>query len=181
MTPLARSYAQALLQSAPQAWSVEPFLEGVRVVLRAIESDRRLKAFFSTPGVAAVAKERALDELARRAGLDEFGRRFLTVVLGKRRISHLREILEGVSETFDAREGVVAARVSVAAPIDEKERQRLESALSRRVGKTVRMQVEVDPNVVAGFVARVGSNMFDASAVQEIERFRSRAGEKAGD
>jgi F-type H+-transporting ATPase subunit delta len=181
VTPLARSYAQALLQSAPDGWRVGPFLEGAQVVLRAIDSDRRLKAFFSTPGVAAGAKERALELLARRAGLDDFGIRFLVVVLGKRRISHLREIVAGVSETFDEQEGVVAARVAVASPIDDEERGRLEAALSRRVGRTVRMQVDVDPKVLAGFVARVGSNMFDASAVQEIERFRSRAREKAGD
>lgn len=181
MTPLARSYAQALLQSAPDGWKVGPFLEGAQIVLRAIEGDPRLKAFFSTPGVPAGAKQRAVDELALRAGLDEVGRRFLAVVLGKRRISHLREIVAGVSETFDQQEGVVAARVAVAAPIDEAERGRLEAALSRRVGKTVRMQVDVDPTMIAGFVARVGSNMFDASAVQEIERFRSQASEKAGD
>ena len=181
MTPLSRSYAQALLQSAPDGWSVGPFLEGAQVVLRAIEGDPRLKAFFLTPGVAAIAKARALDELARRAGLDDFGRRFLVVVLEKRRISHLREILAGVSETFDEQEGIVAARVAVASPIDEEERRSLEAALSRRVGRKVRMRVDVDPKMLAGFVARVGSNLFDASAVQEIERFRSQAREKAGD
>jgi F-type H+-transporting ATPase subunit delta len=181
VTPLARSYAQALLQSAPEGWKVGPFLEGVQVVLRAIESDRRLKAFFATPGVAVRAKASALGELARRAGLDDYGSRFLVVVLGKRRISHLREIAAGVSEAFDEQQGVVAARVAVASPVSEEERGRLEAALSRRVGKTVRMQVDVDPTMLAGFVARVGSNMFDASAVQEIERFRSRAREKAGD
>jgi len=181
VTPLSRSYAQALLQSAPDGWNVGSFLEGAQVVLRAIEGDPRLKAFFSTPGVAAVAKEKALDELARRAGLDDFGRRFLAVVLGKRRLSHLREIVAGVTETFDAQAGVVAASVSVASPMDEEERARLETALSVRVGRKVRMRVDVDPSMLAGFVARVGSNMFDASAVQEIERFRSRAREKAGD
>ncbi len=181
MTPLSRSYAQALLQSAPNGWSVGPFLEGAQIVLRAIEGDPRLKAFFSTPGVAAGAKARALDELARRAGLDDFGRRFLVLVLAKRRISHLREIVAGVSETFDAQEGVVAARVAVASPISEEERERLEAALSLRVGRNVRMQVDVDPKMLAGFVARVGSDMFDASAVQEIERFRNQTREKAGD
>jgi F-type H+-transporting ATPase subunit delta len=181
MTPLSRSYAQALLQSAPEGWSVEQFLEGTRTVLRAIEGDPRLKAFLSTPGVAAAAKVKVLDELGRRAGLDDLGRRFLVVVLGKRRIAHLREIVAGVSEAFDEQEGVVAARVAVASPISEEERERLEAALSLRVGRNVRMQVDVDSRMLAGFVARVGSDMFDASAVQEIEKFRNQAREKAGD
>jgi F-type H+-transporting ATPase subunit delta len=180
VTPLSRSYAQALLESVPAGWDVSSFLEGARAVERAIVGDPRLKAFLGTPGIAAETKARALDELARRAGLDDFGRRFLGVVLAKRRILNLAEILAGVSEASDAREGVVAARVTVPAPLTEGERQRLEAALERRVGKTVRMQVEVDPGTLAGFVARVGSNVFDASVGQQIERFRNEGREKAG-
>jgi F-type H+-transporting ATPase subunit delta len=180
VTPLSRSYARALFESAPQGWNAGSFLEGARAVARAIAADPRLRAFFGTPGVAAEAKGGALDELARRAGLDDFGGRFLRVVLAKRRILHLAEILAGVSEAYDAREGVVAARVTVPAPLDETQRQRLEAALGRRVGKTVRMQVEVDPKTLAGFVARVGSNVFDATVGQAIERFRNEASAKAG-
>ena len=175
MTPLSRSYAQALLESAPDGWDVGRFLEGARAVERAISGDARLKAFFSTPGIAAETKSRTLEEIARRAGLDDFGRKFLGVVLAKRRIANLAEILAGVSEAYDAREGIVAARVTVAAPLDETERGRLEAALARRVGRRVRMQVDVDPKTLGGFVARVGSDVLDASIGQAIERFRTGA------
>jgi F0F1-type ATP synthase delta subunit len=37
------------------------------------------------------------------------------------------------------------------------------------------MTVKVDPQILAGFVARVGSEVFDASAVRAIERFREEA------
>lgn len=181
MTPLSRRYAQALLESAPAQWDVAGFLDAARAILRAIEGDKRLKAFLSTPGVAADVKAKTLEELARRAGLDSFGRRFLGVVLGNRRILRLAEILAGVSQAHDVREGVLEARVTVPAPIGEAERRRLEEGLARRVGKKVRMQVNVDPKTLAGFVARVGSNMFDASAAQAIERFRSEARERTGD
>ncbi|MGH9399868.1 MAG: ATP synthase F1 subunit delta [Thermoanaerobaculia bacterium] len=181
MTPLARGYAQALLESAPAGFDIGRFLEGARAVARAVEIDPRLKAFFAAPGIAAGVKAKTLEELARLGGLDDFGRRFLGVVLSHRRILHLAEILSGVSEAHDAREGVVAARVTVAASIGEPERRRLEQALAKRVGRKVRMQLDVDPETLAGFVARVGSNMFDASAASEIERFRGRGREKAGD
>ena len=91
MTPLARGYAQALLESAPAGFDIGQFLEGARAVLRAIESDPRLKAFFGAPGIAAGVKAKTLEELARLGGLDDFGRRFLGVVLGNRRILHLAE------------------------------------------------------------------------------------------
>ena len=181
MTPLSRSYAQALLDSAPAGFDAGRFLEGARAVERAIAGDPRLKAFFGTPGIAADVKAKTLEDLARRAGLDDFGRKFLGVVLAHRRILHLAEILAGVSQMHDAREGVVTARVTVPAPLTEAERQRLEAALARRVGRRVRIQLDVDPKTLAGFVARVESNVFDASVGQAIERFRNEARQKAGD
>ena len=180
MTPLARSYAQALFDSAPAGFDAGRFLEGARTVERAIAGDPRLKAFFGTPGIAADTKAKTLEDLARRAGLDAFGQKFLQLVLSRRRLLHLAEILAGVSQAHDAREGVVAARVTVPAPLTEAERQRLEAALARRVGRKVRMQVNVDGKTLAGFVARVESNVFDASVGQAIERFRSEARQKAG-
>jgi F-type H+-transporting ATPase subunit delta len=180
MTPLSRNYALALLDGAPAGFDVSRFLAGARDVERAIAGDPRLKAFFATPGIAADAKARTLEALSRRAGLDDFGQRFLAVVLANRRILDLGEILTGVSEAHDAREGVVAARVTVSSALNEAERGRLETALALRVGRKVRIQLDVDPKTLAGFVARVGSNVFDASIEQAIERFRNEAREKPG-
>jgi F-type H+-transporting ATPase subunit delta len=180
VTPLSRNYALALLDGAPKDFDTARFLGGARDVERAIAGDPRLKAFFATPGVAADAKTRTLEALSRRAGLDDFGQRFLAVVLANRRILHLAEILSGVTEAHDAREGVVAARVTVSSALDDAERERLEKALARRVGRRVRIQLDVDPKTLAGFVARVGSNVFDASVDQAIERFRNEARDKPG-
>jgi F0F1-type ATP synthase delta subunit len=33
------------------------------------------------------------------------------------------------------------------------------------------MRVQVDPRILAGFVAKVGSEVFDASALRAVERF----------
>jgi F-type H+-transporting ATPase subunit delta len=179
VTKVARSYAQAFLEAAPAGYAVERFLEGARAVVRAVAEAPSLRAFLSAPNIPADTKAKTLEEIARRAGLDDFGRRFLGVVLGNRRILHLQEILTGLSEAYDLRAGVVGARVTVAAPIVEAERARIEAALGRRTGRKVRMQVEVDPKLLAGFVARVGSEVFDASIAQAIESFRRAAKEKA--
>jgi F-type H+-transporting ATPase subunit delta len=179
VTPVAR-YAQAFLEAAPAGYSVPRFLEGARAVEQAIERDASLRAFLTVPNVPAETKAKALEEIGKRAGLDDFGRRFLGVLLENRRILQLPEILAGLSEAFDVQQGVVGARVTVAAPIGEAQRTRIEAALGRRTGRKVRMLVEVDPAVLGGFVARVGSEIFDASVAQAIESFRTAAKEKAG-
>jgi F-type H+-transporting ATPase subunit delta len=180
LTPLARSYAHAFLDVAPKDYDVDRALEGLRAVEDAVVGDPQLKAFLQAPNVPAKAKENALAAVAKKAGVDDFGARLLQVVLRHRRIAQLPEILGGVSEAADSRRGVVAAKVTVASPIGEAEREKIEAALSRRVGRRLRMRVDVDANVLGGFVAKVGSEVFDASVTRAIERFRAGAKETSG-
>jgi F-type H+-transporting ATPase subunit delta len=174
----ARPYAQAFLETAPPNYGVEGFLTAADVIVRAMASDPRLKNFLAGPSVPPDAKRRVLDDLIARAGVDETGKGFLQLVLANRRIADLAEILSAIRAAWDRATGVVEARVTVAAPLADAEQERIREALSRQIGRRVRMRVDVDKNILAGFVARVGSEIFDASATRAIERFQ---GEAAGD
>lgn len=171
MSRYARPYAQAFLETMPAGYDVDGFLENAAAITRLLAADPRVKAFLAAPAVPLDAKRRVLDDLGRRTGIDDFGRRFLALVLEKRRILALGEILSAVRTTRDRVLGIVEAVVTLAAPVGEPERRRIEEALARQVGRGVRMKVEVDPGILAGFVARVGSEVFDASAARAVERF----------
>jgi F-type H+-transporting ATPase subunit delta len=170
MTRLGRSYAQAFLDSAPANYDVEGFLTQAQGLLHAL-AHPQLRAFFLAPAVPQAAKQKALEEIAGRVGLDAYGLRFFRVVLENRRMGSVGEILAALREGYDRRRGVVEARVAVAAGIGEEQSERIARALSRRVGKTVRVHLETDPSILAGFVARVGSEVFDASTARAIDRF----------
>jgi F-type H+-transporting ATPase subunit delta len=167
----ARPYAKAFLETMPAGYDVDAFLEGAAAISRAIAADPRVRAFLAAPAIPTDAKRRVVDELANRAGVEEFGRRFLALVLEKRRILTLGEILSALRAAKDHALGIVEAVVTVAAPVGEPERRRIEEALARQVGRGVRMRVQVDPRILAGFVAKVGSEVFDASALRAVERF----------
>lgn len=180
MTAFARSYAQAFLQAAPKGYDVDRFLEGARAIDRAVAEDSRLKAFFTSPAVPVPAKKGALASLSAQAGLDEFGARLLGVALENGRLPALSLILAAVREQSDAASGVVAAHVTVAAPVGDAERERIAGALARSVGRRVRLEMDVDGKILGGFVARVGSEVFDASVRHAVERFAEQTKGKAG-
>ena len=175
MSRFARPYARAFLESTPAGYDVDAFLEAASSVARAVAADRRLRSFFASPSIPVDAKRGALAELARRTGVDEFGQRLLALALDNRRILGLGEIVSAIREASDRRQGVVEASVTVAAPLVDGDRERIEQALARQLGRRVRMKVQVDPKILAGFVARVGSEVFDASAERAIERFQGEA------
>ena len=175
MSRFVRPYAQAFLETIPPGYDVDAFLARASALPRAIAADRRLKNFLAAPAVPLAAKQGVLDDLARRAGVDDFGRRFLGVVLQHRRILGLEEVLAAIREGRDRQLGIVEASVTVATALRDGDRTRIEEALARQLGRKVRMRVQVDPSILAGFVARVGSEVFDASAVRAIERFHEEA------
>lgn len=177
MSRFARSYAKAFLDAIPSGYDVEGFLERASTVADAIGRDPRLKNFLAAPSIPLETKSRLVKDLSGSAGLDEFGARFLEVVLRNRRALWLGDILAAVRAARDRQLGVVRATVVVAGPVGDAERTRIEGALARQLGRKVRMTVEVDPAILAGFVARVGSEVFDASVVRAIEKFQGEAGE----
>lgn len=179
MSAFARSYARALVEAAPKKEELERLIEGAGMIARAIASDPRLKEFLAAPSIPREAKEKALESLGGLAGLDEFGNRFLSIVLRNRRILHLADILAAAREELDRSLGISQADVRVAAPIAPEEEKRIAAALSKSLGGNVRLSVSVDGSVLGGFVARVGSRIIDASVASAIARFQERTKETA--
>ncbi|MDQ2977847.1 MAG: ATP synthase F1 subunit delta [Acidobacteriota bacterium] len=175
MSVFAHSYARAVLEAAPPGYDMAGFLENAGSLARAVAENATLRSFLSAPAVPHAAKREALTELARRAGLDEFGQRFFLVMLKNHRLLEAEQILRRLREEDDARQGIVRGKVTVAVPIADADRTAIEDALAGRIGGKVRLRTEVDQAILAGFVARVGSNVFDASAATAIRRFREKA------
>src|SRR5262245_50409454 len=176
----AQPYAKAFLEAAPQGYDVEAFLGAGGGLARAIEQDRALRAFLSAPAVPEYARRKALAELAKRSGVDAFGTRFLELLLRHRRLLALGAILQSVQDAYDAERGVLEGRVTVASPIGDAEKATIEQALGAKLNGKVRLKVSVDPKILGGFVARVGSSVFDASAVAGIRRFQEQAKGRTG-
>lgn len=171
----ARPYADALLQSVPPAFDAARWSAPLRDVAAAIAGSAVLRAVLSNPAVRPDAKREIVVALAGKAGVDALGVRFLRLLLDNGRILRLSEILGAIREAVDEREGIVPARVTVASEIDAAARDRVAAALSKATGKKVRATFDTDPKLLAGFVARVGSTVYDASALGAIQKFKEEA------
>lgn len=180
MSSFVHPYARAFLEAAPSGYDVGGFLAAAASFCEAVETHPALRAFLASPAVPREAKRKAVAELSAKAGLDAFGQRFFEVVLANHRILECGAILRGLAEANDARQGIVRGRVTVATPIGDAERASIEAAVAARVGGKVSLSVDVDPAILAGFVARVASSVFDASAAAGIRRFRERAHLRTG-
>jgi F-type H+-transporting ATPase subunit delta len=70
--------------------------------------------------------------------------------------------------------------VRSAAPLQDGERAALRERLGRRLGKTVLLDTQVDPALLGGFVAEVGSRVLDMSVAGQLTALRERIIKGAG-
>jgi len=179
VSAFARSYARAALESAPSGYDFEKLIEDLRSVARAVDGSSRLREFFSAPKVPREPKQKALEAIAGRVGVDDFGRRLLGLALSHGRLRHLSEIVSALSDSYDKSRGHNEAHVTVATPLTPEQERRITDALGRSYGGTFRLNVRVDETILGGFIARVRSRLIDASVASSIARFRKQGEETA--
>ena len=90
------------------------------------------------------------------------------------RLVLLRDVLTAFSERVIDYRNVVRAEVTTAAPIDATRTEAIRNGLAKLTGRTVTLAAKVDPGIIGGLVARVGSTVYDASVTRQLEKMKER-------
>jgi F-type H+-transporting ATPase subunit delta len=175
-----RPYARAFVEVAPKGYDFGRFLEAGQAMASAVEGNPQLRAFLLAPTIPRDAKSRAVAELAKKTAMDEYGERFLQVMLRHHRLLEARAVFHALRDLYDEIQGVLRVRVTVPAPLGDAERQAIQDALAIATGKTVKMEVDQDPKLLGGFVARAGSRVFDGSVAAAIRHFEAHVSKTLG-
>jgi F-type H+-transporting ATPase subunit delta len=174
-TAAASRYARALadLVLAPSS-RVEP--QSVSAQLeqfeRALSTSAELRQVLLSPAVPAARKRDLVSRLAAQLGASPLVRNFLCVVIGHRRVKLLPEILRAFQEVLDERSGIVRADVFSARDLDTDERASLAAQLARLTRGKVECRFALDPALMGGAVARIGSTVYDGSLRGQLESLR---------
>ena len=171
---VARRYAKALAGIAEDQGTlvqVRAELAAITALVRANPDLERL-AFY--PLLAPALKARALDAVLEAQGASPTVRRFFGVVAGAARLNLIYDLASAFDELVDERLGVVEAAVQTAQPLTAPQSEALAAALSRRTGKTVKLNWRQDPAMLGGVRAQVGSTVYDASLKGQLRLLQAR-------
>ena len=127
-----------------------------------------------SPAVQREGKGRVLSELLAHYPASETVSNFLHVLLDNHRIRFFAEICDFYSKTVNERKGIVAARVTSAVPVGEKDLATLRGSLSKATGKEITLSVDTDPGLLAGVIVQIGSTVYDGSIRAQLEEMRRR-------
>jgi F-type H+-transporting ATPase subunit delta len=136
-----------------------------------------LRHALSSPAVRGAQKRALMSRFAGDLGVSPLVRNFLFVLIDHRRIALLAEMREAFEAEIDQRLGYARAEVVSAQALDRQQTESVEASLTQMTGKQVRAQYQVDPSLIGGAVARVGSTVYDGSIRGQLENMRRRIAE----
>jgi len=172
LSAVATRYAKALADvttASSAALTPVDALTELRAFEAALSASHELQNALSTPAVPASRKRAVVGRIADVIKLSPIARNFLFVLIDHRRIGLLNAILNDFELTVDERLGFARAEVSSPTELTEAQRGAINSQLESLTGKRIRMRFAVDPALIGGVVARIGSTVYDGSVRGQLQ------------
>jgi len=162
-------YTAALASAAEERGFLDQVAEDAEALADLLASSEDLRAFVEDPFALPEQKKAVLRNLLE-GKVQEVTLGFLALLCEKRRERSLGEILQMFATLMDEKRGIVTATVQSAQELTDAQRDQLTERLTKFSGKQVRLETEVDPSLKAGFVARLGDQVFDGTVESRLGR-----------
>lgn len=173
----ARSYAQALIKTAGTLEEAQRHRAQVRSLREAMDAVPAIARMAANPAVPMDHKREIVRQITSHLEMDDLTVRFALLLLDNYRLHHLPAVLDALEMELNGRLGVSIARVTTAQPIDDEQAERLRRVLATLLDQDVELELSADPDLIAGFRARVGSTLYDASLRGQLDRLTQQLAE----
>jgi len=173
MSVPANRYAKALLDVLYPT-NAELGLEQLVRFSSLLASQAQMRQLFENPTIAAERRKEVFRGIADSLSYENHVRNFLNLLIERNRLDLLADIVGAYQKLLDETLGIVRAPVASASPLDAAQQRSIASRLEQVTGKQVRVEISVDPALIGGVVARVGSTIYDGSIRQQLQVFKQR-------
>lgn len=173
---IARPYAQAAFEVANETGALATWSQALADA-KALFEDGQVAKFLGNPALSDKDRLAFLRDLFKSgdaastllSGGDLKGSNFIRLLLEYDRIAVLPEIADHFEVLKAQIENTVDVTVTSAAAISDAQRQAIAAALKTRLGRDVRIEVEIDEDLIGGAVIRAGDVVIDGSLRSRLE------------
>ena len=138
-----------------------------------LDGHETLSRVLLNPAIPTSQKRALVTELLSRVGdLVPPVAKLLTLLAERGRLVLLPEVVRAFRVRLLDHLGVVEARVTTAQPLTAERTAAIAESLVKASGREVTMITDVDPEILGGLIARLGSTVYDGSIARHLERMR---------
>jgi F-type H+-transporting ATPase subunit delta len=161
---LARRYARALLDVTSEGGQPDAALAQLDSLASALEQSRELESIYSDPAYGRAQRAAIAEKLFPALNITATPvQNLMRLLVERSRVSALPDIARVYRTLVDEKAGRVRGRVISAHPLDANTLAQLGKTLETLTQRKVVVDAQVDPSLLGGVSAQVGSLVYDGS------------------
>lgn len=168
---VAKRYAQGLLDFTQESGNTTSMFAEMKDVVKIMKDSKELRNFFASPIIDSKKKTSAANQIF--AQFSPVAQNLVTLVIRQGRESHLEDIAQEFINKVEDLEGVQRVTLTVASELSAKNTEEIIKS-SSLVDQTKRydLKVVVNPDIIGGYVLRVGDQQVDASIRTKLNQVK---------
>ncbi len=169
--PVARRYARALFNAAKERNALARVSGDLEGIARLMREERRLGALLTAPRLDENEKKDLIRNLFHDV-VHPLVEELFYLLLEKKRMKILSQIIEGFTEFLDEDRGVMRAEVITAIPLDEESEAEIRERLEKMTGMRIKIEKRINPAVIGGVAVRLRDRIIDGTVRRRLELMR---------
>jgi len=163
-------YAEALLQVVNENSQTEEMVSEVKQLLELINDSPELEKALSSPILETDAKKKIINEIFSKK-VNSSLLNFLKLLADRQRIGIITSILDRFLEIYRKNSNIALATVTSAVELTDEQKGLITKKIINIAGtEKLELVTKIDPSLIGGFVASVGSKVIDASLASQIRK-----------
>ncbi len=170
---VAARYAKSLLDLGQEQGTLEKVKQDMDLLGQVVGDSRELRLLLRNP-IVKHDKKLAILTAIFGGKVSDLTMRFFTLLTQKNRESALEGVATEFHVQYNALRGIQTAEVTSAVPLTPALRAQMRQEVMRQTGRPeVELAEKVDPDLIGGFVLRVGDVQLDDSVRSSLRKMRT--------
>jgi F-type H+-transporting ATPase subunit delta len=168
---VASRYAKSLIDMAEEQNSLEKIKGDIASFVRVVKENPQLHAVLRNPIIGPDKKTAILDQLFGQT-LDPLVLSYFKIVVSKGRSEILYATAKEFINEYNRRKAIFKATVTSAVPLSAENIKQIEQVVREATKGEVILDTKVDPDIIGGFILKVGDKQFDTSISSSLNKLR---------
>jgi F-type H+-transporting ATPase subunit delta len=170
---VAARYAKSLLDLGKEMGTLSAVKDDMDLLSKTMTESRELRLLLRNP-IVKHDKKLAILKAIFEGKVSDMTLRFFTILTEKNREAAIEGIGPEFLAQYNAMQGIQSAEVTSAAPLTAVARLEIRKLVTQQTGHSeVQLTEKVDPELIGGFILRVGDNQIDDSVRTSLRRMRT--------
>ena len=167
---IAKRYVKALFDVVQAESALGAVENDLNVLAGELQKNKDFQHFLNNPLLSQAERAGTMSAILAKMQAHKITKQFIDMLIALKRLAILPEIMVLFGQWAGTARGELRAELITAAPLKAQEVAMVGERLGRAYGKTMKLEVRQNPELLGGVVVKIGSLQLDSSLAGKLSR-----------